>query len=219
VLLAEGLPAESYLDTGNRALFAGETGVRALHPDFSGAPDAAALRIWRAHGAAPLRLTAPDTRADLTARAQALGWVLSDDAGVTVLADGVAAPCSTTANGIAVRLPPGTQRVRVGSRSFVPAERESDSGDIRRLGLAVSSVCFGGWKLHPEALRGGWHAPAGEAWRWTNGDADIVPPRQARPGVLELRLHRLGQYWAPPPLPNAAADGGWRKSLSAVQRK
>lgn len=201
ILLAEGLPAESYLDTGNRALFAGESGVRALHPDFAGAPDAAALRIWRAHGAAPLRLTAPDARDALSARAEALGWAPSDDARITVLADGAAAPCSTTANGIAVRLSPGMQLVRLRSRSFVPAERKADSGDTRRLGLAVASVCFGGWKLHPDALLAGWHPPAGEAWRWTDGDAEIALPRQARPGVLELRLHRLGQYWAPPPIP------------------
>jgi hypothetical protein len=198
ILLAEGLPAESYLDTGNRALFAGESGVRALHPDFSGAPDAAALRIWAAHGAAPLRLTAPDVRDSLRVRAEALGWRFGRDAAPSVLADGVAAPCSTTADGIAVRLPPRTRLVRVCSDSFVPAEHEANSGDTRRLGLAVSAVRFGGWTLHPDALRGGWHAPAGEAWRWTNGDAEIVPPMQARPGVLELRLHRLGSYWQKP---------------------
>jgi len=219
ILLAEGLPAESYLDTGNRALFAGETGVRALHPDFAGAPDAAALRIWHTHGAAPLRLTAPDARIALSARAATLGWVLSDDAGIAVLADGIAAPCGTTADGIAVRVPPGTRRVRLRSRSFVPAERDAHSGDTRRLGLAVASVCFGGWKLHPEALHEGWHAPADETWQWTNGNAEIALPRQARPGVLELRLHRLGRYWAPPPLPHAATDGGGRKGLAAGQRR
>jgi len=38
VLLAEGLPAESYLDTGNRAMFEGD--VMVLHADFRAAPDA-----------------------------------------------------------------------------------------------------------------------------------------------------------------------------------
>ena len=50
VLLAEGLPAESYLDTGNRALFAGEAGVRPLHPDF------AAPAAWDERACAPLLL-------------------------------------------------------------------------------------------------------------------------------------------------------------------
>ncbi len=37
MLLAEGLPCESYLDTGNRAAFEnGEAGVQ-LHPDFAAA--------------------------------------------------------------------------------------------------------------------------------------------------------------------------------------
>jgi hypothetical protein len=47
VVLAEGLPAESYLDTGNRAAFAnGGTTIQA-HPDF-------ARRVWQAHSCAPL---------------------------------------------------------------------------------------------------------------------------------------------------------------------
>lgn len=52
VLLAEGLPAESYLDTGDRANFADCGGVMALHPDFSS-------RVWDAEGCAPLVVTGP----------------------------------------------------------------------------------------------------------------------------------------------------------------
>jgi hypothetical protein len=198
VLLAEGLPAESFLDTGNRALFAGEAGVRALHPEFAGAPDVAALAVWAAHGCAPLRVTAPEHRAALRARAEALGWRQSDDAGIAALADGVAAPWASSAGGIAVRLPAGTRRVRLRSRGFVPAELAADSGDTRRLGLAVALASIGGWKLPAAALREGWHAAAGEAWRWTDGDAELLPPKLTRPGVLQVRLHRLGRYWQAP---------------------
>ncbi len=35
VLLAEGLPVESYLDTGNRSAFVNGGGVVAAHPDFA----------------------------------------------------------------------------------------------------------------------------------------------------------------------------------------
>ncbi len=52
VLLAEGLPAESYLDTGDRANFANGGGPIALYPDF-------ASRIWDAEGCAPLVVTGP----------------------------------------------------------------------------------------------------------------------------------------------------------------
>jgi Hint domain len=206
VLLAEGLPAESYLDTGNRALFAGEAGVRALHPDLTGPPDAAALGVWAARGCAPLRLVAPERRAALRARAEALGWRLEEYPGIEVLADGVPAPWTLGDHCLAVRLPAGATRLRVRSRSFVPAEHDAASGDTRRLGLAAASVCLGGWKLPADSLRVGWHSPAGEAWRWTDGDAEIALPRQTRPGLVELRLHRLGCYWQPPPRRAAMRD-------------
>jgi collagen type I/II/III/V/XI/XXIV/XXVII alpha len=46
VFLAEGLSAESYLDTGNRGAFANGGPVRHLHPDF-------ARTIWAAEACAP----------------------------------------------------------------------------------------------------------------------------------------------------------------------
>ena len=52
ILLAEGLPAESYLDTGDRSNFANNDGPIALYPDF-------ASRIWDAEGCAPLVITGP----------------------------------------------------------------------------------------------------------------------------------------------------------------
>jgi hypothetical protein len=52
VLLAEGLPAESYLDIGDRSNFANAGDPVALHPDF-------ASRIWDAAGCAPLVVAGP----------------------------------------------------------------------------------------------------------------------------------------------------------------
>jgi hypothetical protein len=34
ILLAEGLPCESFLDTGNKTMFESASGVLDLHPDF-----------------------------------------------------------------------------------------------------------------------------------------------------------------------------------------
>jgi collagen type I alpha len=66
VLLAEGLPAESYLDTGDRDTFEnGGAGVLRLHPEF-------AIRTWEAAGCAPLVVTGPAVarlRALIAARA------------------------------------------------------------------------------------------------------------------------------------------------------
>jgi T5SS/PEP-CTERM-associated repeat protein len=52
VLLAEGLAAESYLDTGDRSNFSNCVGPLALYPDF-------ASRIWDAKACAPLVVTGP----------------------------------------------------------------------------------------------------------------------------------------------------------------
>jgi hypothetical protein len=50
VLLAEDLPAESYLDTGDRTKFANGGKQSTLFPDF-------ATRMWEAAGCAPLVVT------------------------------------------------------------------------------------------------------------------------------------------------------------------
>jgi hypothetical protein len=52
IVLAEGLPTESYLDTGDRDRFEGGACV-ALHPDFSS-------RVWEAEGCAPLKIVGPE---------------------------------------------------------------------------------------------------------------------------------------------------------------
>jgi hypothetical protein len=52
VLFAEGLPTESYLDTGDRSKFENGGTPLQLHPDFS-------ARIWEAKGCAPLIVTGP----------------------------------------------------------------------------------------------------------------------------------------------------------------
>ncbi len=70
VLLAEGLPAESYLDTGNRSAFANSGTVVMAHPEFARA-------VWATRACAPL-VTAGGVRdlvyRRLLAQALALGW-------------------------------------------------------------------------------------------------------------------------------------------------
>jgi hypothetical protein len=62
VLLAEGLPAESYLDTGTRQNFANADSVTQLHADFHPHPSCASLN-WEAKGYAPLVLIGPRVEA------------------------------------------------------------------------------------------------------------------------------------------------------------
>ncbi len=104
VLLAEGLPAETYLDTGNRAAFANGGAIADLHPDF-------AWREWDARACAPLVLDGPRllrVRRRLLANAAKLGHRRTRDAGLHVLADGraIADPC----DGATARRPPARRR-------------------------------------------------------------------------------------------------------------
>jgi hypothetical protein len=59
VLFAEGLPAESYLDTGDRFNFENGGGPISLHPEFS-ARRWETARIWEALGCARLIVTGPE---------------------------------------------------------------------------------------------------------------------------------------------------------------
>ena len=80
VLLAEGLPAESYLDSGNRAAFANAGTLALAHADF-------ARRVWGNNGCAPL-VTEGAMRdrvyTRLIAQALALGWRPQDAGGNAV---------------------------------------------------------------------------------------------------------------------------------------
>jgi hypothetical protein len=80
VLLAEGLPVESYLDTGNRSAFVNGGGVVAAHPDF-------ARQVSQETSLAPLVLEGPvlaRQRARLDERAAALGRDGSGDSDASV---------------------------------------------------------------------------------------------------------------------------------------
>jgi autotransporter passenger strand-loop-strand repeat protein len=77
VILAEGMPAESYLDSGDRASFANAEGGVALHPVWGSEARDVSL-VWDACGAAPLCVTGPElerVRAAVAEWAAILGGV------------------------------------------------------------------------------------------------------------------------------------------------
>ena len=191
LLRAEGMPAESYLDTGNRALFAGAHGVRALHPDF------ATAAAWTEQACAPLVLDGPRlaaAHARLRDRAEALGFALTERPDLCVLAD--RAKLVPDDDG-AVLLPAGTTAVRLVSRSFVPAWLGLGD-DRRRLGIAVAAVEFGGAALPEDAFGPGWHAPE-PGWRWTDGDAHLALAPLPCPTTLRVTPAAFGaRYWTAP---------------------
>lgn len=201
IVLAENCPAETYLDTGNRALFANIGSPRPLHPDLCGAPAPAALAIWAEYGAAPLLLNGEALErlwSSLVARARRLGWVLTAQPRPILLADGVRVTLRRTGPGAwRARLPRSCHRLGLRSASFVPAEVVYGSGDWRRLGLAVQDLRLDGIGVPPSAFGAGWH-PAEEGFRWTGGTAEILPGPAAKAAIFELQTAPAGAYWRAP---------------------
>jgi len=168
VLLAEGLPAESYLDTGNRAAFENGGGVVEAHPDF-------ARRIWQDNACAPLLLKGPPltaVRRALIRRLPALGHGVTTDPGLRLALDGRDVEAQRFDRTVCLVLPPGGGRLRLSSRSARPIELDAASDDTRVLGVAVAGVRCDGVLLACDDRRfmAGWYAAEGEV-RWTDGAA------------------------------------------------
>jgi autotransporter passenger strand-loop-strand repeat protein len=72
VILAEGLPTESYLDTGDRQSFTGD--VVSLHPAWGSVAQDVTL-VLDALGAAPLRVSGPEVEAVRASLAERVGSV------------------------------------------------------------------------------------------------------------------------------------------------
>lgn len=189
VLLAEGLPVESFLDTGNRAAFANGGPVVDMHPEF-------ARRIWDAQSCAPLvldgdRLT--NARRDLLTRAHSLGHALTADPGLIVQQDGASVPVAVCGPRWVAKLSECDQPVRLVSRCWVPAHVAPDESDTRVLGIAISRLWLDGREVSLEStgFRDGWHAPE-PGLRWTNGDG-VLAVAGAREMMVEIAM--TGRYW------------------------
>jgi hypothetical protein len=197
VVLAEGLPCESYLDTGNRGAFANGNGALHLHPDF-------ALRIWDSQACARLvcgGAELAEARRLLLANAMALGHRTTDDPNLLVVADGRVLHAEVLGTTHRIRLPAQVDSIQLVSRSAAPAELGHAGADQRRLGVAISRLALGGETipLTDPRLTVGWydfeHGPTDAAWRWTDGSAGLIV---AGSGVLELELAITGRYWLEP---------------------
>jgi hypothetical protein len=197
LILAEGLAAESYLDTGNRASFANGGAALAMHADF-------ALRVWQSAACVPLvhdgaQLTA--ARSLLLERAGNLGQAFTTDPALRVVVDGRDVPGDVVGNRHRFRLPRHAGSIRLVSRSAVPAEVLDENEDHRRLGVAVARIVLDGEPiaLTDARLTGGWHdlerGAAGASWRWTDGHAGIALERG---GVLDVTVALTARYWLEP---------------------
>ncbi len=188
VLIAAGMPAESYLDTGNRGAFDGAPGTTVLHPDFS-------RRIWAEQGCAKLVTDGPvlaSIRRLLLARAAALGHVTTTEPALRLLVRGQTLHPSVEDSVAIFALPPRTGKALLVSRVAVPAELDPGSSDRRPLGVAVTRLCLDGCCVVAGDHCSGWYAPEAE-WRWTDGAAELDCGNAA---VLEVTTLDLPRYWA-----------------------
>ena len=202
VLLAEGLPAESYLDTGNRAFFANAGTVIALHPQSAANLES---KSWQQISCAPLTVDAATVEPvwrRLAARAENLGFECpalqtgETEGGLRLLADGrEIRPAMTDGDRHWFALPPGTDSVRLMSGAQTPSRMRPWLDDRRRLGVCVGQILVrtetGAQEIpvdHPGLSQGWWTAERDGARfsRWTNGNAVISLPPQAR--IVELRV-------------------------------
>jgi len=148
ILFAEGVPCETYLDTGNRNAFENAGAVITLHPDF-------AQSMREQNSCATFAESGPTVEAARAAILARANIATSYDPAWRI-----------------EYCPAGTL---IKSRSAIPGLITPDPRDRRRLGIKIASLKIGGRNIatdHP-ALIQGWHDPEPDG-RWTDGQA-IVP--------------------------------------------
>jgi hypothetical protein len=182
VLLAEGLPAESYLDTGNRHQFDAGA-ITSLHANFA-----------RPHSLMVSGPAIARAKAHLLARAHTLGYAPASPC-LKLEYDGrIVAPVAIAGETHRFLLPSRPTRagfVTLASDTWVPAQQVAHSDDQRRLGVCIAGVVIDGKPLPLDgaALCSGFHAlerRGRECWRWTNGRGMVALSQTSR--VLELRV-------------------------------
>ena len=216
ILLAEGLPTESYLDTGNRLGFANGGDTVSLHPAFSDISDQKRRELEScAHFATEDAEVEPVWRR-LAERSGKLGFASTPEPAFTRDAAPVLSvgrrdipPIRHSGTSLWFALPRLSGEVRLRSRVGRPARRTPWTDDWRGLGLAVSRILVRSGELvrefpvdHP-ALGPGWHDVEQDGitmWRWTNGNA-LLPSALFDdvdgPIMLELRLSCQTDYVVP----------------------
>ena len=209
VLLAEGLPVESYLDTGNRAFFSNAGLALLLHPEFH---VNAGLKCWDTDACAPLAVShsavAPIWER-IAARAVSLGFqrpdfVLTSDPDVHLIVDGKPIyPIAVHAGRHSFALPRCARSVRLMSRADIPGDLYPALDDWRRLGVCCSGMTLrdtDAWRDipadHPD-LRSGWHKVERDAtgfWRWTDGAAVLPIETGECPAILDIAIEGSMSY-------------------------
>ncbi len=196
VVLAEGLPAETFLESGNRGNFESDAAPITLHPDFVAKSRAKACAKLLVDG--PLVIAA---RQRLLDRALELGFAVTGSVDLVVKAGVERIEPETEMDGeLLFVLPAGLKSVDLLSGTGVPAELSADPSDRRVLGVNVASLMLianGKRQLIAlnDAAHEGFHdMEAG--LRWTKGAARIALPPYSGRAVLEVVITGQATRWS-----------------------
>jgi hypothetical protein len=210
ILLAEGLPAESYLNTGNRGFFANSGEPLVLHPDLT---DEADYPAREAGSCAPFVSDEAHVRPvwqRLADRAAALGEPIpqvetTGDAELRVVAKGRTLRPLHSENGLHIFvLPRGATAARLVSRASAPTDSRPWLDDRRSLGVYVERIVLRGASEvhevpvdHPSLSQGWWAVERNGTVqrRWTNGDAVLPLPVFDGPTMLEVHASGSGMTY------------------------
>jgi hypothetical protein len=209
VILAENLPAESYLDTGNRSFFRNAPVTSLTDAEYR-VHDTS--QIWEDEACAPLAVAPADVRPcwqALTERAEALGHVRPDvrtttdaDLHLTVAGRRID-PIEVVGRTHRFVLPRRATNVRLASRATAPSRINGWHDEQRVLGVALRTTTIrtrNGAEVLPAdhpALSDGWHAAEtqGQAiWRWTNGNAALPVAAMDEAVIVEVQLADTTTY-------------------------
>lgn len=208
VILAEGLAAESYLDTGNRSIFENAGLPLTLHPDLN-----AAHGQRRRETESCRELLTDPARVHpiwqrLADRSRDLGYSLpevpaTDEAAVCLELDGRRIKPTIMRNGFcAFVLRETGSSARLLSHATAPCELAPWVDDQRELGIMVRRITLRSDEDlitipldHPDLVNGWWAYERDEcsAWRWTNGAAELMLP-PGGPAVLEIEFGQQERY-------------------------
>jgi hypothetical protein len=199
VIFANGLPAESFLDCGNRRAFDGA--VTSLRPQFAPARrDGFCLPVL-SDGAA-----VAEARRRLRLRAEALGWLAAwIEPSVGLLADGEWIEAEAGRFCISAQ----ARDVRLISTVFTPLHFESRLADRRRLGVGVAGLKISsgrGERIigldHVAFGEGFYEIEDGHGFRWTNGEARLSADLwRGECGFIELEFDLIAgarRFWQAP---------------------
>jgi hypothetical protein len=227
ILLANGLPAESYLDTGNRGFFANSGAPVVLHPNLTDVPNretgSCAPFVWDEANVRPVWGRLAERAATLGRPARELET--TTDPKLDIVANGRTLQPLWGENGLYIFvLPNDTTEVRLVSRAGSPTDARPWLEDRRCLGVCVERIVLRSPSEvqevpvdHP-GLSQGWWAVEREGMalhRWTDGYAALPLPVFQGPTSLEIRTNTGGMVY---PVMEIGGDC-WRPTQAKMAAK